>query len=111
MDRQPSTRASQSSTANRQRKTHWTDDFFEAQFGRVLATRSPEITQRQVDFIIEKTGIHPGASVLDVCCGYGRHSIELARRGYEVVGIDRFGNYLNEARRQAASENAGVEAM
>ena len=99
----------QLSTANRQQTRHWTDDFFEAQFGTVMATRSPEMTRKQVDFIVEKTGIRPGASVLDACCGYGRHAIELAKRGYRVVGIDRFGNYLDEARKQAASEGVRVE--
>jgi len=96
-------------TANRQRRRHWTDDFFETEFGRVIATRSAEMTQQEVEFIVEKTGLSPGANVLDACCGYGRHSIELARRGYEVVGIDRFESYLNEARKRAASEDVEVE--
>ena len=90
-------------------KKHWTDDFFEAEFGRVIATRSTEMTQKEVDFIVKKTGLSPGASVLDACCGYGRHSIELARRGYKVVGIDRFESYLNEARKRAASEDVELE--
>jgi len=88
---------------------HWTDDFFAAQFGRVIATRSDEATLKQVDFIIDKTGISPGASVLDAYCGYGRHCIELARRGYNVVGIDRFESYLNEARKWAESEDVEAE--
>lgn len=88
---------------------HWTDGFFAAQFGRVIGTRSAEATQKEVDFIVGKTGISPGATVLDVCCGYGRHSIELARRGYNVVGVDRFEEYLEKARKQAASESVRVE--
>jgi len=88
---------------------HWTDDFFEDSFGRVMKPRDPEAALKQVDFIVAKTGLLPGADVLDACCGYGRHSIELARRGYKVVGIDRCENYLDEARKQAASESAQVE--
>lgn len=87
---------------------HWTDDFFETYFGSVIATRSDEETLKQVDFIVEKTGVSPGARVLDACCGYGRHSIELAKRGYDVVGIDRFESYLDEARKRAASERVEV---
>ena len=43
----------------------------------------------------------PGADVVDVPCGYGRHSIPLARAGYRVVGVDRSRVLLAEARRRA----------
>ncbi len=41
------------------------------------------------------------ASVLDAGCGTGRVAIELARRGIEVVGVDRDASMLAEARRRA----------
>lgn len=46
--------------------------------------------------------------VLDVGCGTGDHVIELARRGFEVVGVDRSGAMINEAnrRKKALSEEA-----
>jgi SAM-dependent methyltransferase len=44
-----------------------------------------------------------GASVLDACCGPGRHSLELASRGYRVTGIDITGSYLEAARESAAA--------
>jgi ubiquinone/menaquinone biosynthesis C-methylase UbiE len=46
-------------------------------------------------------GGEPGADVLDVPCGFGRHSIPLARAGYRVVGVDRSQALLDEARRRA----------
>jgi ubiquinone/menaquinone biosynthesis C-methylase UbiE len=46
-------------------------------------------------------GLEPGADVLDCPCGYGRHSIPLARAGYHVVGADRSPVLLEEARRRA----------
>jgi SAM-dependent methyltransferase len=45
--------------------------------------------------------VAPGADVLDAPCGYGRHSIVLARAGYRVVGVDRSPALLDEARRRA----------
>ena len=50
----------------------------------------------------------PVRSVLDLGCGTGRHSVELARRGYELVGVDLSEGMLDRARRLAISE--GVAA-
>ena len=46
----------------------------------------------------------PVRSILDLGCGTGRHSVELARRGYEVVGVDLSEGMLERARRRAAAE-------
>jgi SAM-dependent methyltransferase len=48
----------------------------------------------------------PVRSVLDMGCGTGRHSVELARRGYEVVGVDLSARMLERARRRAVEEAA-----
>ncbi len=45
----------------------------------------------------------PVRLVLDLGCGTGNHAIPLARRGYEVVGVDRSEAMLAEARRKAGS--------
>jgi ubiquinone/menaquinone biosynthesis C-methylase UbiE len=45
-----------------------------------------------------------GGDVLDAPCGFGRHSIPLARAGYRVVGADRSSVLLDEARRRAGGE-------
>ena len=45
-----------------------------------------------------------GADVLDAPCGFGRHSIPLARAGYRVVGADRSATLLEEARRRSGGE-------
>lgn len=44
-----------------------------------------------------------GSRVLDLCCGTGRHSILLARKGASVLGVDRTRAYLDEARRRAGA--------
>jgi len=75
----------------------WTDYaaimFDEARWAEVPAV---------VDAIERLCPLSPGAAVLDACCGPGRHSIELAARGYGVVGID-----ITEAYLEAARESAG----
>jgi len=42
-------------------------------------------------------GVGPGAHVLDLCCGPGRHALELARRGFRVTGVDLDRAYLARA--------------
>jgi len=59
-----------------------------------------------VDFLIEELALPPGGSILDVGCGTGRHSIELARRGYSVTGLDLSREML--ARAAASADAAGV---
>ncbi|HPC61686.1 MAG TPA: class I SAM-dependent methyltransferase [Verrucomicrobiota bacterium] len=58
-------------------------------------------TLAEVDFLIEALELKPGASVLDVGCGTGRHAIELARRGYCVTGVEISEGMLQQARRHA----------
>ncbi len=54
-----------------------------------------------VDAIERLCAPAPGASVLDACCGPGRHSVELAARGYRVTGVDITEAYLEAARESA----------
>lgn len=50
-----------------------------------------------------------GRSVLDLCCGPGRHSVEFAKRGLDVTGVDRTQFLLDRARERAAESNVNVE--
>jgi SAM-dependent methyltransferase len=68
-----------------------------------------ETAPHEVDALLLLLCIEPGAAVLDLCCGVGRHSMELARRGYRVTGVDRTAAYLNTARERAAAEALPVE--
>jgi SAM-dependent methyltransferase len=61
---------------------------------------------QEVEFLVEELGASTGMRLLDVGCGPGRHAIELARRGFEVVGIDLSPDFLTVARRR--SREAGV---
>ncbi|MGN0794457.1 MAG: class I SAM-dependent methyltransferase [Aristaeellaceae bacterium] len=64
-----------------------------------------EDTKRQVDFLVEKLGLTGGERVLDLACGFGRHSLELARRGYDVTGVDITPAYVDYAAAQAQAEH------
>jgi SAM-dependent methyltransferase len=45
-------------------------------------------TEQEVAFLVDAVPLAPGARILDVGCGPGRHARALGARGYEVVGID-----------------------
>jgi SAM-dependent methyltransferase len=47
--------------------------------------------------------------VLDLACGIGRHSLELRRRGFEVVGVDISADLLEMAEREAAAQSLEIE--
>src|SRR5438309_10412659 len=63
----------------------------------------------EVDHLTKLLTLQPPAKVLDLCCGLGRHSLELARRGFDVTGVDSTGVYLRRAQKQAQAENLNVE--
>lgn len=55
-------------------------------------------TLAQVDFVERALGMTPPARVLDLACGWGRHSHLLAERGYNVVGLDLSETFLRTGR-------------
>lgn len=68
-----------------------------------------EDTSSQVGFIEEALELKGSERVLDLACGYGRHSLELARRGYDVVGVDITPEFIEDAKESAAKENLRVD--
>ncbi len=66
-----------------------------------------QATLAEVDFFLTLFPIPAKARILDMGCGTGRHSIELARRGYKVTGVDLTPAMLEVARAKAAT--AGVD--
>ena len=87
------------------RRSKWYVDFFRQGFyHRSWAPAERfERAEREVDFMVDALGLPSGASVLDLCCGEGRHAIALARRGYRMTGLDLSAFHLRLAR-QAAKE-------
>lgn len=66
----------------------WFVDLFDEDYLRTLPFLTPQATQAEAEFVINCMNLAPGAQVLDLGCGYGRHAMELAARGFHVVGLD-----------------------
>jgi SAM-dependent methyltransferase len=67
-------------------------------------------TEQEVDFLVEALDLQPGARVLDVGCGPGRHAAALARRGIRVHGIDVSARFV-ELATAAAPPGATFERL
>ncbi len=70
------------------RSKAWFAELFDEDYLRTLPFLTPQATQSEAEFVIDAMSLSPGAQVLDVGCGYGRHAMELAARGFHVVGLD-----------------------
>lgn len=66
----------------------WWEELFNEDFSRALNRLSEAQIKREATFIEESLGVSPGGVVLDLGCGAGYHAVELAQRGYAVVGYD-----------------------
>jgi SAM-dependent methyltransferase len=64
----------------------------------------------QVERVIALAGV-TGWSVLDLCCGTGRHAAAFAARGFRVTGVDRSGALLDRARAHAVEAGVEVELV
>ena len=86
-------------------KSEWFETFFQGPAVEFWTrAMTPALTLADVDFLDKTFDVKPGARLLDVPCGNGRHSIELARRGYRVTGIDLSEELLQASRSQLDSD-------
>jgi 2-polyprenyl-3-methyl-5-hydroxy-6-metoxy-1,4-benzoquinol methylase len=93
----------------RQVDWRWEDPDAQAVFVEWVGFPKREATAREVDAVERLLALRRTERVLDVGCGNGRHAIEMAKRGYRVVGIDVADSYLREAERQAERTGTSVE--
>ncbi len=90
----------------------WYKDFFQ---GVVLdvwrEACQPDQTESEVDIFVHLTALHDGDRILDVPCGLGRHSLELAKRGYKVSGVDLSTEAVAEVKAQAELNHVQIEVL
>ena len=75
-------------SGSRRKGRLWWAELFNDDYLRTCERLSDEQLVREVDFIEDRLSIERGGAVMDLACGTGLHAIELAQRGYEVVGFD-----------------------
>lgn len=88
------------------------DTFFDGVYKEVWRKLIPPgLSEAECDFVEEMAQLKKGDKVLDLMCGYGRHSLELARRGYQVTATDNSEEYIAEIKTVSQKENILVNAF
>lgn len=72
---------------------------------------SSEYTDQEVKFITEVIPLPPGTRVLDMPCGSGRHSVALARAGYELTSIDISKTYMDRLKEKVSQESLPIRVI
>ena len=65
----------------------------------------------EVEQVVNLLRIRQNDRILDLSCGTVRHSLELARQGFDVVGVDRTTSFIKKAKQQAEEESLKVELV
>ncbi|TME23647.1 MAG: class I SAM-dependent methyltransferase, partial [Chloroflexi bacterium] len=82
----------------------WFGPGYLALYDETLGERTPI----EIDQLEALLRLRPPVRILDVPCGQGRHAIELARRGYDVTGVDLSPYLLDVAKARAETAGVGV---
>lgn len=91
-------------------KKKWFEDWFNtSEYLEVYKHRNEQDAELHINFILSKIELIPNSSIIDMACGAGRHSILLAKKGYNVTGIDISEILLSEAVRNVNGENLNIE--
>jgi SAM-dependent methyltransferase len=86
--------------------------FFDGYYKDIWRHIFPEkTTLAEVDFIFDASKLNTESHLLDIMCGYGRHSIELAKRGVHVSAVDNLPDYINEIKEAAAVQNLDIDCI
>ena len=87
----------------------WYEELFENYARKYDNESFTQGTIGECDFIEKEMNYEKNTRILDIGCGTGRHSIELAKRGYKVVGIDLSESLLERAKEKALKENLTID--
>jgi len=87
-------------------KQNWYEKWFSNEYYIKLYSHRDDNEARDLINLIQRNIPLPtNSKVLDVCCGAGRHSIELAKRGYDVTGFDLSKYLISQAKKSLSSSN------
>lgn len=87
-------------------KSEWFRDWFNTpEYLSVYRHRNESDAEQHINLITNNILLHPNSKILDMACGAGRHTVILARKGYDVTGVDLSENLLSIAKQISLNEN------
>lgn len=91
---------------------NWYEDFFQGINCEIWEKAIPvDTTMQEVDFLISELNLQQGQHILDIPCGFGRHSIELAKRGFIVTGVDISRTFIERLSEKINAERLNIKAI
>lgn len=88
------------------------NSFFDSSYQEIWRKLNPEgLTLAEVAFLTSFLEEGKASRVLDLMCGYGRHALELARRGSSITAVDSLPAYIKEVNGVAEKEGLKVEGQ
>lgn len=87
----------------------WQTAFDEKYLKTYVDILTPERTLKQIDLLLNRLRPKKGSKILDLACGHGRHSLELAKRGYDVTGLDYSKHFIDAAKAEAIKVNSSAK--
>lgn len=88
---------------------HEQDRFWETFAPVIFSNKVISAAPQEVEQLLNLLNLEQNARICDLCCGVGRHSLELARRGFQVTSVDRTERYLQEAKKKADAEGLDIQ--
>jgi len=92
--------------------TNINNNFFLGSYKNAWRKTIPDgLSEAETDFIIDTGKLKENHRVLDLMCGYGRHTLELAKRNIEVTAVDNLKEYIEEIRNETKINDLPVEVI
>lgn len=83
---------------------NWYEEWFNSnEYLEVYKNRDEAEAETLTKLILSNIKLHPGAEILDMAAGAGRHAISFAKRGFDVTAVDLSENLLKVAKENAKS--------
>jgi len=97
--------------SNNNIKNNWYQDFYTKFYFTYFHQKKDDVfqTKKEVDFICKILKLPSGAKILDLACGQGRHTLELALQNFDITGVDFNQQALGVARAKAQKNNLPIK--
>ena len=82
----------------------WYEKLYTKEYINLCGFAIPEQTKIEANFVADVLELNSQSALLDLCCGFGRHTFEIAKRiNCRIVGLDLSDDYLDLARKKYSS--------